>query len=64
MGVIGTPGPTKDNMLTSAIPMLKTAARADALLFIEAKGSVLPPAAPNAPVSTANRNPASFHGRY
>jgi hypothetical protein len=64
MGVIGTPGPTKENALTSAIPMLKSAARADALVFIEAKGSVLPPAAPNAPVSTANRNPASFHGRY
>ncbi|MGI9455051.1 MAG: hypothetical protein ACR2NU_00730 [Aeoliella sp.] len=64
MGVIGTPGPTKDNPLTSALPMLKTAPRADALLFVEAKGSVLPPAAPNAPVSTALRNPASFEGRY
>jgi hypothetical protein len=64
MGVIGTPGPTRDNALTAALPMLKTAPRADALLFIEAKGSVLPPAAPNAPVSTAQRNPASFEGRY
>ncbi|QDU54641.1 hypothetical protein Pan181_08240 [Aeoliella mucimassa] len=64
MGVIGTPGPTRDNSITSALPMFKTAPRADALLFIEAKGSVLPPAAPNAPVSTANRNPATFQGRY
>lgn len=64
MGVIGTPGPTRDNALTAAIPILKTAPRADALLFIEAKGSVLPPAAPNAPVSTALRNPATFQGRY
>jgi len=64
MGVIGTPGPTKGNALTNALPMLKSAPRADALLFIESKGSVLPPAAPNAPVSTAMRNPASFEGRY
>lgn len=64
MGVIGTPGPTKDNALTTALPILKTAPRADALLFIESKGSVLPPPAPNAPVSTAQRNPASFEGRY
>ncbi len=64
MGVIGTPGPTKGNPLTAALPMLKTPPRADALLFIEAKGSLLPPAAPNAPVSTALRGPASFHGRY
>ena len=64
MGVIGTPGPARDNALTTALPILKTAPRADALLFIEAKGSVLPPAAPNAPVSTAQRNPASFEGRY
>ncbi len=64
MGVIGTPGPQRDNALTAALPMLKTAPRADALLFIEAKGSVLPPAAPNVPASTAQRNPATFHGRY
>ncbi|MGI9456158.1 MAG: hypothetical protein ACR2NU_06315 [Aeoliella sp.] len=64
MGVIGTPGPTKGNALTSAIPILKTPPRADALLFVEAKGSIRPPAAPNAPVSTAQRGPASFHGRY
>ncbi|MCO6046763.1 hypothetical protein NG895_22935 [Aeoliella sp. ICT_H6.2] len=64
MGVIGTPGPTRDNALTAALPILKTPPRADALLFIEAKGSVLPPAAPNAPVSTALRNPATFQGRY
>lgn len=64
MGVIGTPGPQKDNALTAALPMLKSAPRADALLFIESKGSVLPPPAPNAPVSTAMRNPASFEGRY
>ena len=64
MGVIGTPGPARDNAITSALPMFKSAPRADALLFIEAKGSVLPPAAPNAPVSTASRSPATFQGRY
>lgn len=64
MGVIGTPGPTRDNPLTAALPILKSAPRADALLFVEAKGSVLPPPAPNAPASTASRNPASFNGRY
>ena len=64
MGVIGTPAPTKGNPLTEMIPIFKSPPRADALLFIESKGSVLPPAAPNAPVSTANRNPASFQGRY
>jgi hypothetical protein len=64
MGVIGTPGPAQEGMLASAIPGLQQAPRADALLFVEARGSVLPPAAPNAPVSTATRNPASFEGRY
>jgi hypothetical protein len=64
MGVIGTPGPAQGGALASAIPGLQQAPRADALLFVESRGSVLPPAAPNAPVSTATRNPASFEGRY
>jgi hypothetical protein len=64
MGVIGTPGPATGGGLASAIPGLQQAPRADALLFVESRGSVLPPAAPNAPVSTATRNPASFEGRY
>ncbi len=65
MGVIGTPGPANDGGLAGVIPGLQGGApRADALLFIESRGSVLAPAAPNAPVSTATRNPASFEGRY
>lgn len=65
MGVIGTPGPANNGGIGAAIPLLQGGApRADALLFIESRGSVLSPAAPNAPVSTATRNPATFEGRY
>jgi len=65
MGVVATPGPQKPNMLTDAIPLLKSAPRADALLFVESKGPVaasLPGGIQ--PVSTASRNNATYHGRY
>ena len=42
MGVVATPGPTKDNPITDAVtdavPMLKSPPRADALLFVESAG--------------------------
>ena len=48
MGVVATPGPTKDNpvtdAVTDAVPMLKTPPRADALLFVESAGVVAPSA--------------------
>ena len=65
MGVVATPGPTKPNMLTDALPLPKSAPRADALLFVESKG----PVSPNlpggvAPTATASRPDQTFHGRY
>jgi hypothetical protein len=65
MGVVATPGPAKPNVLTDALPLPKTAPRADALLFVESKG----PTSPNlpsgvAPTTTASRPDQTFHGRY
>jgi len=65
MGVVATPGPTKPNVLTDALPLPKSAPRADALLFVESKG----PVSPNlpggvAPSATASRPDQTFHGRY
>lgn len=65
MGVVATPGPQKPNLLTDALPLPKTAPRADALLFVESKGPVtakLPGAI--APASTATRPDRTYHGRY
>ena len=46
MGVVATPGPTKDNPITDAVtdamPMLKSPPRADALLFVESAGVIAP----------------------
>lgn len=64
MGVVGTPGAAAGNPITSAIPLLNDPPRADALLMVESRGSVLPPSAPNTPGATASRNPATFEGRY
>ncbi len=65
MGVVATPGPTKPNMLKDAIPMLKSAPRADALLFVESKGPVAP-SLPGGitPTASASRPSQTFHGRY
>jgi hypothetical protein len=67
MGVVATPGPTKDNPIsdavTDAMPMLKSAPRADALLFVENAGIV--PPAPEPPTARAASLPQpSFQGRY
>ncbi len=67
MGVVATPGPTKDNPITDAVtdavPMLKSAPRADALLFVESAGVVAP--APEPTTARAATLPQqSFQGRY
>lgn len=67
MGVVATPGPTKDNPIsdavTDAVPILKSAPRADALLFVENAGIV--PPAPEPPTARAASLPQpSFQGRY
>jgi hypothetical protein len=67
MGVVATPGPTKDNPITDAVndamPMLKTPPRADALLFVESAGIVAP--SPEPPTARAASLPQpSFQGRY
>jgi hypothetical protein len=64
MGVVAAPGPSSENVLTDALPMLKEPPRADALLFIECMGQVMPSAEP--PTARAATLPAqqSFQGRY
>jgi hypothetical protein len=67
MGVVATPGPTKDNPISDAVtdtlPMLKTPPRADALLFVESAGIVAPsPDPPHARAATLPQQ--SFQGRY
>jgi hypothetical protein len=67
MGVVATPGPSKDNPLTDAVtdalPMLKDPPRADALLFVESAGIVAPAAEP--PTARAATLPQqTFQGRY
>jgi hypothetical protein len=67
MGVVATPGPTKDNpisdAMTDAMPMLKTPPRGDALLFVESAGIVAP--SPEPPTARAASLPQpSFQGRY
>jgi hypothetical protein len=67
MGVVAAPGPSGDSPLadavTDAIPMLKDPPRADALLFIECMGQVVPSADPNI-VRAAAAPQQSFQGRY
>lgn len=67
MGVVATPGPTKDNPLTDAVneavPLFKSPPRADALLFVESAGIVAP--SPETPTARAAALPQqSFQGRY
>ncbi len=64
MGVIATPGATKGNPLTKAVPFLRSPPRADALMVIECKGRVLPSAITGPAASTATLPQQSFHGRY
>jgi hypothetical protein len=68
MGVVAAPGPEKGNAIADALPILKSPPRADALLFVEARGNVTAPAAPPssgaAAPATASRPTTTFQGRY
>jgi hypothetical protein len=67
MGVVATPGPTKDNPISDAVtdtlPMLKTPPRADALLSVESAG-IVAPAAESPTARAASLPQQSFQGRY
>jgi hypothetical protein len=67
MGVVATPGPTKDNPIsdavTGAMPMLKGPPRADAILFVESAGIVAPQAEPTT-TRAASLPQQTFQGRY
>ena len=54
-----------DTATTDAVPLPKSAPRADALLFVESKGP-MSPALPGgvSPTATASRPDQTFHGRY
>ncbi|MEN0110901.1 MAG: hypothetical protein AAF805_09275 [Planctomycetota bacterium] len=67
MGMVATPGPEQGNAFTEMLPgALKSPPRADALLFVEARGpaAVTPGGAPIGRVNTAGRPATSFSGRY
>ena len=65
MGVVASPGPSKPNILTDNIPMLKSPPRADALLFVESRGPNSALAIDTAPApQTASRPNQTYHGRY
>jgi hypothetical protein len=68
MGVVATPGPTKDNpitdTITDAVPMLKSPPRADALLFVESAGVTAPSPQPVTPARSASLPQQTFQGRY
>ena len=67
LGVVATPGPTKDNPITDAVtdamPMLKGAPRADAILFVESAGIVAPQPEPTT-TRAASLPQQTFQGRY
>lgn len=65
MGVVAQPGPSKPNIITDNIPMLKSPPRADALLFVESRGANSSMAIDSAPApQTASRPNQTYHGRY
>ena len=69
MGVVAAPGPDGGNILTDALPLPKSAPRADALLFVESTGTVAqttptPGAANVSAPQTATLPERTFHGRY
>lgn len=69
MGVVAAPGPEAPNFLTGALPLPKSAPRADALLMIESTGTVsqttpTPGATGMATPQTATAPARTFHGRY
>jgi hypothetical protein len=61
MGVVATPEPQRMNVLTAALPMLRSPPRADALLFIESKGRT---ETIESAAATARRAGPIFQGRY
>jgi hypothetical protein len=67
MGVVATPGKTKDNPIsdavTDAMPMLKSPPRADAILFVESAGTVAPQPEPTT-ARAASLPQQTFQGRY
>jgi hypothetical protein len=67
MGVVAVPGAASENAITGAVtdalPMLKDPPRADALLFIECLGQVIPSADPAA-IRAAAAPQQTFQGRY
>jgi hypothetical protein len=63
MGVVATPDPKAGNPLTDAVPLLKSAPRADALLFVECKTNLVPAAEPTA-IRSAILPQQTFQGRY
>ena len=65
MGVVASPGPSAPNIITDNIPMLKSPPRADALLFVECRGSMAATVLDTAPTpQTATRPNQTYHGRY
>jgi hypothetical protein len=68
MGVVATPGPTKDNpfteAVTEAVPALKSPPRADALLLVECVGQLTPSATPATAVRAASVPQQTYQGRY
>jgi hypothetical protein len=65
LGVVATPGPPKSNPWTDALPLPKSAPRADALLLIESRGNFSQAAtSPSGASATASRPQQTFHGRY
>lgn len=65
LGVVATPGPTKSNSWTDALPLPKSAPRADALLFIESRGNnIQTTTSPGTISPTASRPQQTFSGRY
>jgi hypothetical protein len=68
LGVVATPGPTKDNPITDAVtdtlPMFKSPPRADALLFVESAGITAPAPQPATSARSASLPQQTFQGRY
>jgi hypothetical protein len=70
MGVVATPAPTAPNSVLDVLPLPSNPPRADALLFVESRGNVLPATVPVASAATQGRATTSalpatnYSGRY
>jgi hypothetical protein len=62
MGVVATPDASAGNSITGALPFASSPPRADALLFIESKGTIVE--SPATPSAVARQPQESFSGRY